>query len=118
MDRTEIFNQLTLDELRETDLNKAESLMGNNFPKFARFCEYLQSEADRYEGIVSRVSCDIGEDSSVTFHAELADGSVSDIVFDDDPVTVTETTATIKFGEDVLNEAKLQKEAKLNSYIY
>ena len=84
MDRIEIFNQLSMDEFRNMNMERSEKLIDSCYDQFNSFCNYLKNETKpggSLENIVASVSCDMTSDT-VEFSAYLVDGSEQKIHFD------------------------------------
>ena len=84
MDRIEIFNQLSMDEFQNLNMERSKKLIGSCYDQFNSFCNYLKNETrpgGSLENIVKSVSCDMTTDT-VEFSAFLCDGSEHKIHFD------------------------------------
>ena len=74
LNRLDIFQELSLNELKEYDFSKAEKIISEHYISFDKFCNYIKNDIINISDI-KKVSCTL-LDGKIMFFVELTTNKI------------------------------------------
>lgn len=84
MNKEEIFSNLSVEGLNNTDLDKYSEILGDHYDQFVGFCDFIKNQTNddpMFAEAIDSMSCKI-DDSGAHFDTTLKNGEVKSVRFD------------------------------------
>lgn len=115
MDKIEIFRDLSVRDLQNTDCDKFSTILGDYFPQFTNFCNFVADQCTECPGLedhIKGLECSIDENGAV-FSVGFDNGETKTIHFDKPGTMVNRGEGTITYRHltiDEIEEIETQKD--------